>query len=682
MSMSAPPVPYRADIDGLRGVAVLAVVLYHFGIGSLGGGFVGVDIFFVISGFLITAIVQAEISQGRFTYARFYERRVRRLFPALFATLLVTTLVGTWWLLPTDLMLLGKGVLATMLFASNVFFWRQSGYFDNDSAINPLLHTWSLAVEEQFYIGLPILLMLTHRFARRHLTLVLSLAAIVSLLACLLVQPTRPSATFYLSPFRAWELLAGSLLGIGAVPAIRHRAVRELTGAVGLVLVIAGIMLIRPGTGFPGWQAAVPVLGAAALIHAGSSGGSAASDLLRIRPLVQVGLISYSLYLWHWPLIAFARYLNALEPVGAWKWALLATALAIATVSYHFIEKPFRHRRSATGGKRPLLVKSVLAAGVLTATSAIVLAGHGWPGRFTPSVNAFDDERQTSIPFSGCAGQDPLMDGTDNPCLLGADGVEPTMLVWGDSHAIAIAPAFDNLLRRHGRAAVLAVDTTCPPLADFAGPSNPACRRFNARVLEWLRIPGSPRNVAMVAAWTRYAAPESAHVADVAAGDREHPLAGALGNTVDLLHAAGKTLWIIGPTPGAPSDVPLRCAIAEMQDDALPAPRSTREFRESASAFYAAVASLDRGPRLLVTDPSPWFCNASSCAFMHGDRLLYRDGGHLSLHGAAYLEPFLAPILGRMTDRDQTLVTTGRAVASSDPRNHGRSMSRSSRLLH
>ena len=662
MSMSAPPVPYRADIDGLRGVAVLAVVLYHFGIGPLGGGFVGVDIFFVISGFLITAIVQAEIAQGRFTYARFYERRARRLFPALFATLIVTTMVGTWWLLPTDLMLLGKGLLATMLFASNVFFWRESGYFDNDSDINPLLHTWSLAVEEQFYIGLPILLMLTYRFWRRHLTLVLSLAAIASLLACLLVQPTQPSATFYLSPFRAWELLAGSLLGIGAVPAIRRRATRELTGAVGLALVIAGIVLVRPGAGFPGWQAVVPVLGAAALIHAGSSGGSVASDLLRIRPLVHAGLISYSLYLWHWPIIAFAKYLNELEPVGEWKWVLLAAALVIATVSYHFIEKPFRQRRNAVGRKRPLLVKSVVMVGLLTATSAIVLAGDGWRGRFAPSVNAFDDERQTSIPFSGCASRDTLIDSPDNPCLLGVDGVEPTMLVWGDSHAIAIAPAFDNLLRRQGRAAVLAVNTTCPPLADFTGPSNPTCRRFNARVLEWLRSPGSPRNVVMIAAWPRYVTPEHLDAAERAAGSDvgERPLSGTLNQTVGLLHASGKTIWIIGPTPGAPSDVPLRCAIAEMQDDPLPAPRLTREFLRSASAFYAAVALLDRGPRLLVTDPSPWFCNARSCAFMHGDRLLYRDGGHLSLHGAAYLEPFLAPILRRMTDRRQrAFVKTG-----------------------
>ena len=666
MSMSAPAVPYRADIDGLRGVAVLAVVLYHFGIGQFGGGFVGVDIFFVISGFLITAIVQTEIAQGRFTYARFYERRVRRLFPALFAVLLVTTMVGTWWLLPTDLMLLGKGLIATMLFASNMFFWRESGYFDNDSEINPLLHTWSLAVEEQFYIGLPILLMLTYRFWRRHLTLVLSLAAIASLLACLLVQPAKPSATFYLSPFRAWELLAGSLLGIGAVPAIRRRAGRELMGAVGLVLVIAGVILIQPGDGFPGWQAVVPVLGAAALIHAGSSGGSVASDLLRIRPLVHLGLISYSLYLWHWPIITFAKYRNGLEPIDEWKWALLAAALVIAAVSYHFIEKPFRHRRSAAGGKRPLLVKSLVVVGLLTATSATVLAGDGWRGRFAPSVNAFDDERQTSIPFSGCVSQDTLTDRPDNPCLLGAEGVEPTMLVWGDSHAIAIAPAFDNLLRRQGRAAVLAVNTTCPPLVDFKGPSNPTCPRFNARVLEWLRSPGSPGMVVMVAAWTRYMAPDL-DVAKRAAGSGvgERPLDGALNPTVRLLHASGKSIWIIGPTPGAPSDVPLRCAIAEMQNDVLPPARSTREFRESASAFYAAVASLDRGPRLLVTDPSPWFCDSRSCAFMHQNRLLYRDGGHLSLHGAEYLEPFLAPLVGRLTARRRgVFVKPGLAIAS------------------
>ena len=472
MSMSADPVPYRADIDGLRGVAVLAVVLYHLGIGPIGGGFVGVDIFFVISGFLITAIVQKEIETGSFTYARFYERRVRRLFPALFAVLLVTTLAGTWFLLPTDLMLLGKGVISTLVFASNVFFWRESGYFDNDSEINPLLHTWSLAVEEQFYIGLPILLILTHRFWRRHLKLVLLVTACASLLACVVVQPLRASAVFYLSPFRAWELLVGALLAVDAVPVIRRRGARELLAAVGLVLVVGGSVYIRPA-GFPGWQALIPVLGTAALIHAGSSGGSIASRALRFRPLVHVGLISYSLYLWHWPLIAFAKYRNGLEPLGEWKWTLLVAALLIATASYHFIEKPFRRRRGATGLKRPLFAKSAVAIVLLATTSAIVWAGDGWPGRFAPAVVAFDNERQVVIPFEVCASQGALPSAQGSPCRLGAEGVEPSMLLWGDSHALAWAPAFDSLLRKHGRAAVLAVNTTCPPLADFRGSTNP-----------------------------------------------------------------------------------------------------------------------------------------------------------------------------------------------------------------
>jgi peptidoglycan/LPS O-acetylase OafA/YrhL len=218
---------YRPDIDGLRAIAVLSVVLYHFNIVQLKGGFVGVDIFFVISGYLITGIINNEIERGNFTFAGFYERRVRRIFPALFGMLLAVLAVGAWLLLPHDLEPLGNATIATLLFGSNVLFWRQSGYFDTTSDFNPLLHTWSLAVEEQFYIGFPMLLLLVHRFAPRALKPVLIGCMFISFALCVWVQAIRPTATFFLLPFRAWELLLGSILAIGAVPAISNRLLRE-----------------------------------------------------------------------------------------------------------------------------------------------------------------------------------------------------------------------------------------------------------------------------------------------------------------------------------------------------------------------------------------------------------------------------------------------------------------------
>src|SRR5688572_4392252 len=249
--MSQHKVAYRPDIDGLRAIAVLAVVFYHLNLSDGGswlrGGFVGVDIFFVISGFLITGIVQGEIEQGRFTILGFYERRVRRLFPALVVVLVASSLVGALWLLPSDFALLGKSVTATLLFVSNVFFWRISGYFNADSALNPLLHTWSLAVEEQFYIGWPLLLLLMFRYRPRLARPVVLVLGALSFLACVAVTPLRPSATFYLLPFRAWELSLGAALALGAVPAITSQRLREVVAVLGLALLVAGLCMVQPG---------------------------------------------------------------------------------------------------------------------------------------------------------------------------------------------------------------------------------------------------------------------------------------------------------------------------------------------------------------------------------------------------------------------------------------------------
>ncbi|HET9048727.1 MAG TPA: acyltransferase, partial [Chiayiivirga sp.] len=227
---------YRSDIDGLRAIAVLAVVLYHYGIGPIHGGFVGVDIFFVISGYLITGIIHKEIGEGRFTFAAFYERRIRRIFPALFMVLAATLAVGCWLLLPSDLLRLGNAALATLVFGSNVLFWRQSGYFDTSAEYNPLLHTWSLAVEEQFYIGLPILLILLQRFAKGQMRPVLIAGAVLSFALCVGMQSSRPAATFFLSPFRAWELLLGGWLAVGSVPLIRSSRIRVLVSVAALAL--------------------------------------------------------------------------------------------------------------------------------------------------------------------------------------------------------------------------------------------------------------------------------------------------------------------------------------------------------------------------------------------------------------------------------------------------------------
>jgi len=271
-------IQYRPDIDGLRAIAVLAVVLYHYDLGGLQGGFVGVDVFFVISGYLITGIIHAEMQRGTFSLAGFYERRARRIFPALFVVLLVTMVAGLFLLLPSDLMRLGQAATATILFVSNGLYMLQSGYFDAASDLNALLHTWSLGVEEQFYVGLPLLLMAVRRYRPAWLIPIVAGCALLSFAACVLVQPVVAKAVFFLSPFRAWELLLGSLVALGAIPQFRGERLRGIVALLALLALLGAIAFMHAGVDLPGWKVSIPVLATAALLHVGGgadSGGCA-----------------------------------------------------------------------------------------------------------------------------------------------------------------------------------------------------------------------------------------------------------------------------------------------------------------------------------------------------------------------------------------------------------------------
>jgi peptidoglycan/LPS O-acetylase OafA/YrhL len=642
-------ITYRADIDGLRALAVVAVVLYHFKLGPFVGGFVGVDVFYVISGFLITSIIQHRIEEHRFTFAWFYERRVRRLFPALAVVLALTLAAGAWLLLPSDLALLGKSTASTLLFISNVFFWRTSDYFNSDSELNPLLHMWSLSVEEQFYIGLPLLLLAVHRFAPHRLVTVLLLSASASFAACVLVTRYSAPAAFYLAPFRAWELLAGALLAVAPLPPIKRSPWRELVAGIGLALVVGSLLWIRPGPDFPGWRALGPVLGTALLILSGDHGGSIVHRLLRLRPVVYIGLISYSLYLWHWPLLVYARYLNALEPLQDLRWPLIAASVVVAALSYHFIELPFRRPQRAGTAADPLFRNTVMASAALGTVAIAIALGQGLPLRFSPAVVALDQERNPAIPFRVCD-QRPPLHPDDGRCRLGADGVAPSILVWGDSHALSWAPAFDQVLRHNGLAARLMVNLGCPPLIGIDDPANAGCGGFNDDVLAFLRREHGYSLVVLIASWTNY----SNSNGEFSLADRDGRIGNeavfepALRETVQRLRDARRSVWIIGPTPGAPSAAPLRLAMASMRSGPPPPPKSRRAFTEEAAGFDAVAAALDRNPDIAFTDPVPWFCDVETCAFVAGGLPLYRDGGHLNRHGQRYIQPFLETSLAQL----------------------------------
>jgi len=364
---------YREDIDWLRAIAVLSVVAFHFEMPGIHGGFVGVDIFFVISGYLITGIIQAEVKEGRFSFARFYERRVRRLLPALYAMVALSAIPSFRFLLASERAEFFRSVAAVVTFTSNVFFWLQSGYFDHAAVEKPLLHTWSLAVEEQFYLALPVLVWALLRAApKSRLALPLMLGALTAAsftLGVALMRADSSAAAFFLSPPRAWEFLLGGLVALPGMPVLRSPWTQFTVRAVALVAIAIPILSLRPGPGFPGVNALLPCIGAALYIWSGVGVPTQERPWYSHHHVVRFfGQISYSLYLWHWPLFAFARFSKAsLVLETGDKVALFALTVAISYLSWRFVEQPFRLRR--------LAVSRHVAFGLAAASSLVLLLG-------------------------------------------------------------------------------------------------------------------------------------------------------------------------------------------------------------------------------------------------------------------------------------------------------------------
>jgi peptidoglycan/LPS O-acetylase OafA/YrhL len=385
---------YRPDIDGLRCVAVLSVLAFHLSPNRLPGGFVGVDVFFVISGYLISAIVFSEIAASRFSVIGFYERRIRRIFPALFATLIGVSAVLSFLLLPAEFVTYAKSVVAATLSSSNFYFWQHSGYFDSPTS-NPLLHTWSLAVEEQFYILFPIFLVITRRFFPDRLKLAVVVLFFASLVSSEITLHYDAVTAFYMPYTRAWELLLGTIVSVGYFPRLRNAVLRNAATILGIAMIGYSTLRFTPQTPFPGFYALIPCVGSALIIGAGEVGSSVVSKVLSLRPIVFVGLISYSLYLWHWPIIVlndlgFSVNLSGVVPN---KWALvllsptgkkaleILLSFALATLSWRFVERPFRAYPRRID-RRPLFALSAAVASVLILFSGAVIYARGFQGRF------------------------------------------------------------------------------------------------------------------------------------------------------------------------------------------------------------------------------------------------------------------------------------------------------------
>ena len=529
----AAPIRYRREIDGLRGVAVASVILFHAGFERFSGGYVGVDVFFVISGYLITSIILAETSAGTFTLGAFYERRARRLLPALFLMLLACMPFAWALLLPADMKAFGQALLSVSLFASNFFFQRGEGYFVPDADLNPLLHTWSLAVEEQYYLAYPVLLLLALRLRTRQRVMgALALVAILSLAGAQWSVQRNPSAAFYFLPWRAWELLLGAMLAVQhSSPACGRpgRWSAEAGAAAGLALVACGVFAFDRNTPVPGVHALVPTLGAALVILC-ADGRTAVGRLLGARLPVGLGLISYSAYLWHQPVFAFTRHASA-EPPSAWLMGAVTLGVVyVAVLSWACVEKPFREKFTMAAPKTCAVAGFASAAFI-----AIGAAAHftdGFPGRVTSSqrdVLAYSEYEFHEVYRVGTCmlslDQDPA---GWRACQAAGKGA---LMMWGDSHAAALSFG----LRQLSPQLLQFTGTGCPPLMGLARAVRPKCAEANDFMLK--ELPQlAPAKILLHANWGMYPRAEVIH---------------ALGAMIDAIRRQlpDAEVAIIGPVP-------------------------------------------------------------------------------------------------------------------------------------
>lgn len=651
---SAESLTYRPDVDGLRAVAVLPVLFFHAGVERFSGGFVGVDVFFVVSGYLITSIILAEIRAGTFTYLGFYERRVRRIFPALFLVMAVSVPLGLFVLVPEHLQDFGQSVIAAALFVSNFFFYLEDGYFEGPADLHPLLHTWSLAVEEQFYLLVPLLLTLLVRWRVSVAAALLGLAGL-SFAFSVWQLAHNPSAAFYLLPARFWELMLGAVLAAAVLPALRSGALAAAGVLAGLLAIAAAVFLFDEFTAFPGAAALLPCVGTALVIHCGRT-SNPLSVLLGSAPLRGIGLLSYSLYLWHFPLMVFARHLlirpfNSLEIV-----LLLALTFGLSLLSWRYVEQPFR-ARSATGAvriaRRPLFRFAAVVMLAAVAFGLFTDLSDGAPDRFASDARAYlaaNDDRDTSCLRAG------------KHCELGDPSRAPSYIVWGDSHAGALLPPFRALSDAYRVTGLARLRGGCLPSIGFRSTTQviaASCAAANEAGLAAALEPGIEA-VFLAGRWTMMVEQSmfgfesgQPHGMLDATGELEGAhsravLEKVLGQTLAQLRAGGRKVYILGPVPETGFHVPHTLAQRArfgdwLTPDVLGPTRA--QFDERNRRTLALLRSLAEQHDAELLLPHETICAGDRCAILSADRPMYYDTDHLTITGALTLRSMLEPAI-------------------------------------
>lgn len=644
------PAAYRPDIDGLRAVAILSVMLFHAFPAALPGGFIGVDIFFVISGFLISRIVFSGLANGNFSFLDFYIHRIRRIFPALILVMLAVLAFGWFALLAGEYRLLGKHVAGGIAFIDNLLLWGEDSYFGTASELKPLMHLWSLGIEEQFYLIFPVLLVVLWR-VRFSLQVAIFFVALSSFLANVLVLRVDAAGAFFLPQTRFWELLAGSALAYGEVFRVQYQVLParvawlkkivtsgEVRSLLGLLLLSAGLFLINKGSTFPGRWALLPVLGAVLIIAAGPQ-TTVNRWVFANRGMVFIGLISYPLYLWHWPILSFLRILEARVPLVSIRIAALVLTLVLAWLTYRYFERPLRFGRAARAKALALLLVGMLFGVV----GFVIYLADGIPiriveqrfGKVQQMVGhkAYHEEvaKYSQCNLPGALGQ--------KACLqTGSEQQKLTMAIVGDSHAADLFLGLTTHLERNDNLAYFQV--VCYPFVGITGTDS--CAEV-VPVIDYIVANPEIRTVILSSYWVLRLKDKNIRFGREPKNKKRIDIfAKLLALTLEKLTLAGKEVVFAIDVPdldfSPEACLPSRpLAITER----LPGKDCliSRQNVETRSRDYLVVVDqvLAAYPRVKRWDPYAYLCNENDCLVAKDGVLFYRDDNHLTPQGARWL---------------------------------------------
>ena len=667
---------YRPDIDGLRAVAVIVVVGFHAWPRTFSGGFIGVDVFFVISGYLISGLVLKGLTEEKFSFAEFYARRIKRIFPALMLVLATSAVLGWFILWAQFYAQLGRHIAAAVAFVLNFVLWHESGYFDTDAVYKPLLHLWSLSIEEQFYLVWPAVLLLAFRRAY-NIVVVTLLIAVVSFSLNVTLVEAHPAATFFLPFTRVWELMLGSLLAslelmpgwAGVVPATktrRGRLVRDIAGWSGAAMIAVALAMLSPRSAFPGWWALLPTLGTVLIVVAGAE-AAFNRRVLAWQPMVSIGLISYPLYLWHWPLLSFAQ-LTSFDDPPRWErevlvyGALVVLSFILAWLTYRLLEHPIRASRRMARPAAALVAVAIAIGGVGFSIDRV----GGLPSRAADATglfqsdsdpnfwNAFYDHAVTCGPVNGNSAIAYLCQS--------APAAAPKIALIGDSHANALYP---GLVEALPGANVLYLRSCAFPLVGLIEsnrPFNGYCPTSTSeQQVAYLAGINSLETVIFAFRGPLYllgkgfgsAPAEREHdVVLEAADNRQRGLTQAqlfsfgVSGSIDVFERANKRVVMVLDNPELGFDItdcifdkPFHPKLTDCR-----IPRSAVEARQQ--EYRAAIDGLRlRHPNLVVFDTLPLFCDEQFCYGIKDHHVIYQDNNHIGIYGSRLIGTNIARLL-------------------------------------